>query len=72
MWYDEAWLKNMEDYEDAYRVNSSWKSFAQNHHIWMHFLVVYSETPPGPRQACLHLISNPQHLVRKAYVTLKG
>ncbi|TNN83727.1 hypothetical protein EYF80_005903 [Liparis tanakae] len=46
----------------AYRVNASRKSFAQNHDIWTDFLVVHSQAAAGPRQAGLHLISNPQHL----------
>lgn len=48
--------------KNAYRVNSSRKSFSQNHHIWTDFFVVHSQPPAGPCQACLHLISNPQHL----------
>uniref|UniRef100_A0A3Q3GK56 Uncharacterized protein n=1 Tax=Labrus bergylta TaxID=56723 RepID=A0A3Q3GK56_9LABR len=42
------------------KVRSSRKSFAQNHYIWTDFFMVYSQPPAGPRQACLHLISNPQ------------
>lgn len=47
---------------NAYRVNASRKSFAQNHDIWTDFLVVHSQAPAGPCQAGLHLIINPQHL----------
>lgn len=48
--------------KNAYRVNSSRESFAQNHHIWTDFLVIHSQPSAGSRQARLHLISNPQHL----------
>lgn len=48
--------------KNAYRVNSSRESFAQNHHIWTDFLVINSQPSAGSCQARLHLISNPQHL----------
>lgn len=43
-------------------VDSSRQSFAQNHQIWTDPLVVHSQTPAGPGQARLHLVSDPQHL----------
>lgn len=59
MWY-EVCLNN--DNKNAYRVHSSRKRFTQNHEIWTDLLVVDSQAPAGPCQACLHLIGNPQHL----------
>lgn len=47
---------------DAYRVNSTRQSFAQQHYVWTHFLMVYSQTSAGPCQTRLYLISNPKHL----------